>query len=257
MPIMAALATTGCATKSYVRAQTAVVDRRVSQIQIETNAEIATNANKEQADISRVDERITTTDNRLASVAATADQASSGAAQANATASQALQLGQANAVQVSANATDVARHNADLAKLEASLSYTLLETGNVMFDLDSSVLSDEAKAGVDVMIQKAAASPRGVIEVVGFTDKTGSKSYNLILSQKRADAVARYMVGQQVPLKSISLIGLGEEQTPEQLAVEVQAVDPNASQQELNALARRVRIRLYVPGSSDGARASR
>jgi hypothetical protein len=65
------------------------------------------------------------------------------------------------------------------------------------------------------------------------------------------------MVRQNVPLKSISTIGLGEEQTPEQLAAEVQAADPNASEKDLRGLARRVRIRLYVPGGSQqGAQAS-
>jgi hypothetical protein len=65
------------------------------------------------------------------------------------------------------------------------------------------------------------------------------------------------MVQQNVPLKNISLIGLGEEQTPEQLAAEVKALDPNADEKELRGLARRVRIRLYLPGGSEGKLASR
>jgi hypothetical protein len=67
--------------------------------------------------------------------------------------------------------------------------------------------------------------------------------------------VARYLVRNNVPLKSISLIGLGEEQTPALLAAEVQGFAPNASKKELRGLARRVRIRVYAPGggSSDSA----
>lgn len=245
VPIILALAASGCATKKYVIAQVDTVNQRVSKNQ----TEITALAGKEQTDISRVEERITTTDNKLATVATTADQASASAAQANSAASQALQQGQTNATQILANYTT-------LTKLVAARNYVLAETGNVLFDVNRSELSDDAKAGLDVMIQKAAASPNSVFEVVGFTDKSGPKSYNLVLSQKRAEAVARYLVRQSIPMKNISLIGLGEEQTPEQLAAEVQGMDPNASDQQLRGLARRVRVRLYSSGA-DGAQASR
>jgi len=92
--------------------------------------------------------------------------------------------------------------------------------------------------------------------VVGYTDEKGSKSYNLTLSRRRAEAVARYLVQNNVPLKSISLIGLGEEQTPALLAAEVQGIDPNTSKKELRRLARRVRIRVYTPGAGSSESAS-
>jgi outer membrane protein OmpA-like peptidoglycan-associated protein len=248
VPIVLALASSGCATKKYARTQAGIVNDRVSQIQTETNAQIAALASKEQTDISRVEERIATTDNKLASVSTTANQANTTAGQANTTASQALQQGQANSAQITSN-------SAELAKLDAAQNYTLLESGNVMFQVNRSEISDEGKVGLDLMIQKAAGASRPTFEIVGFTDKTGSKNYNLVLSQKRAEAVARYLVRQNVAVKNISLIGLGEEQTPEQLAAEVQALDPNASNKDLKALARRVRVRLYVP-SSPGTQAS-
>ena len=90
--------------------------------------------------------------------------------------------------------------------------------------------------------------PRAVFEVTGFTDDTGPTSYNLTLSRRRADAVARYLVSKDVPLKSISVIGMGKEQTPQMLAAEFEAFNPNASKREIRGLARRVRIRLLSPG---------
>jgi outer membrane protein OmpA-like peptidoglycan-associated protein len=246
VPIILALAASGCATKKYVIAQVDGVNQRVAKNQTETNAQITALAGKEQTDISRVEERITTTDNKLATVATTADLASASAAQANTAASQALQQAQAG---IHLNAEE-------LAKVASLQNYSLSETGNVMFDVNRSELSDVATAGLDAMIQKAAGSPRIIFEVVGFTDKTGQKGYNLVLSQKRAEAVARYLVRQHVPMKDISLIGLGEEQTPEQLAAEVQGMDPNATDTVLRGLARRVRVRLYT-ASKDGTQASR
>src|SRR5262249_40044908 len=87
-------------------------------------------------------------------------------------------------------------------------------------------------------------------ELTGFTDTSGSAAYNLQLSRRRAESVARYLVRQNVPLKNISMIGMGEEQTPELLAAEVQAVDPNATNKDLRSPARRVRVRMYTPNSA-------
>jgi outer membrane protein OmpA-like peptidoglycan-associated protein len=195
-----------------------------------------------------VEERIATTDNKLASVGTTANQAGASAAQANTTASQALQQAQTNSGQIQTN-------SGELAKLAAAQTLTVVETGNVTFEVNHSDLSDAAKADLDLMVQKSTAG--AIFEVVGFTDQSGPKAYNLTLSQKRAEAVARYLVRQNIPMKNIALIGLGEEQTPQQLAAEVQGLDPNASEKQLRGLARRVRIRLYVPGSTTGTQASR
>jgi outer membrane protein OmpA-like peptidoglycan-associated protein len=78
----------------------------------------------------------------------------------------------------------------------------------------------------------------------------------LTLSRRRAEAVARYLVQNNVPLKSISLLGLGKEQTPQLLAAEVETFNPSATKQELRGLARRVRIRLYAPGGNATAASS-
>lgn len=238
LPILLALAVSGCATKKYVAKQTGVVNQRVSQVQNQTNAQLA----KQQKEISRLDERVITTDSKLAAVANTAQQA-------NATAGQAQQQAQANSAAIETNTTQIGEHAATLVKLAGEFNYTVIETGNVTFAFGRSDLTNDAKVALDLMIQKAKATPRAVVEVVGFTDDIGPKSYNLTLSRRRAEAVARYLVQQNIPLKGISLLGLGEEATPEVLAAEFQSLDPNASKKELRTLARRVRIRLYAPGA--------
>jgi outer membrane protein OmpA-like peptidoglycan-associated protein len=243
--IILLLAAVGCTTKKYVGKQIDSVNQRVAHVQAQTNEQLA----KQQREISHLDERQTTTENKLATVAAATQQAGD-------TAGQALQQSQTNASAIQTNATDISAQSATLVKLENNFNYSLLESGNVTFGFNKWELSKDAKAALDLMVEKAAGSPRPMIEVVGYTDKVGSKSYNLTLSRRRADAVARYLVENKVPLKSISLIGLGEEQTPELLAAEVQGLDPNASPKELRGLARRVRIRLYVPGDGSSAAGS-
>jgi len=236
--ILLVLAASGCATKKYVSKQIKVVDQRVNTLQAQTNQKFE----KQQGEISYLNEHLTTTDNKLSAVASTAEQA-------NATAGQALQATQTNASAIQANASDINTHSTALIKLKNDFNYTLAESSNVTFGFNKWDVDRDAKTALDLMIQKAAANPRSVIEVVGYTDEIGPRSYNLTLSRRRAEAVARYLVQNNVPLKSISLIGLGEEQTPQLLAAEIENFNPSASKKEIRGLARRVRIRLYVPGA--------
>ena len=237
--ILFVLAASGCATKKYVGQQIHVVDQRLTKVQTQTNEKME----KQQGEISYLNERAVTTDNKLSAVANTAQQATE-------TAGQALQQAQTNTAAIQAGTSVIEAHSAELVKLANDFNYTVVESGNVTFRFNKWELTPEAKAALDVMIQKAKATPRALIEVLGYTDDIGPVSYNLTLSRRRAEAVARYLVQNEVPLKSISLLGLGKEQTPQLLAAEVEAFQPNASKQELRGLARRVRIRLYAPGAS-------
>jgi len=239
------VAASGCATKSYVSKQINVVDHRLNQLQAQGKEALT----KQQGAISQLNERLTTTDNRVAAVDTSAQQA-------NSTAGQALQQTQTNASAIETNASAISAHSTELVKLADNFNYSLVESANVTFPTNKWMLSKDAKAALDSLVQKSAATPRSMIEVVGYTDRVGTKAYNLTLSRRRAEAVARYLVNNSVPLKSISLIGLGEEQTPALLAAEVEAFNPNASKQEIRGLARRVRIRLYAPGASSPAASS-
>jgi len=233
------VAASGCATKKYVSKKMDVVDQRLSKLQTHTDAQFA----KQQNEISYLNERTATTDNKLSTVASTADQA-------NSTAGQALQQAQTNTTAIQAGVAQIEAHTTELTNLKNSLDYTLAETVNVMFRFNKYDLTNEAKVALDGLIEKAKATPRSQIEVLGYTDDTGPYSYNLTLSRRRAEAVARYLVKSDTPLKNISLLGLGEEQTPQLLKAEVEGIDPNATKAQLRGLARRVRIRLYVPGGT-------
>ena len=243
--ILCLLAASGCATKKYVGKQVNVVDQRLTKVQAQTNQKLE----KQEGQISYLNEKVTTTDNKLTAVAGTAQQA-------NETAGQAMQQAQTNASAIQAGGEVLAAHSTELVKLANDFNYTLMESGNVTFRFNKWELTSEAKAALDLMIQKAATTPRPLIEVLGYTDDIGPASYNLTLSRRRAEAVARYLVQNNVPLKSISLLGLGKEQTPQLLASEVETFQPNASKQELRGLARRVRIRLYAPAGNTTAASS-
>jgi outer membrane protein OmpA-like peptidoglycan-associated protein len=234
----AALATSGCATKSYVRKQTNTVNQRVSTFEAKTKEEIAYLTNKEHNDISQVHERIMTMDAKVAENTA-------GVQQANAAASQAIQTGQSNTQLINANATEI-------ANLANGMNYTLIEKADVTFGFDKSALDSTARVALDLIIAKAQAAPRAVVELVGFTDTVGSKQYNLALSRRRAEAVERYLVHNNIPLRGIHIVGLGEEPPPANLAADIVAIDPNANAREVRRAARRVLVRVYSTGVAQG-----
>jgi OmpA-OmpF porin, OOP family len=82
---------------------------------------------------------------------------------------------------------------------------------NVHFQNNSGELSAESKATLDLVADSLKA--RGdikSIEVIGHTDSSGDAAYNQSLSEKRAKAVAAYLVSQGVDGGILSSKGMGE-----------------------------------------------
>ncbi len=89
---------------------------------------------------------------------------------------------------------------------------TVTLKSDLAFGFDSSTLSPEAKAAIaTVAHQVRTAGLTGKIYVDGYTDDLGSASYGLVLSQRRADAVATYLQSQLLgaPVSIVS-VGHGE-----------------------------------------------
>ncbi len=102
------------------------------------------------------------------------------------------------------------------------------------------------------MAQKVQGVPGAVVEIAGFTDTTGSPSYNLVLSRKRAESVQRYLAKQNVSVAAIHIIGFGEDTPP--AALQADTSPPNASKAEINQMARRVRVQILGPSGGTAAR---
>jgi outer membrane protein OmpA-like peptidoglycan-associated protein len=63
---------------------------------------------------------------------------------------------------------------------------------------------------LDQLATKVKDSKGYVLEIQGFTDKTGNDRHNLGLSQGRSESVVRYLSQQhQVPLFRMFVLGLG------------------------------------------------
>ena len=80
----------------------------------------------------------------------------------------------------------------------------------VFFDWGKPELTRDAEAILD---EAAAAFQRARpsrVEVAGHTDRSGSDSYNLVASRRRADAVKNYLVARGVPPEAIAVSAFGE-----------------------------------------------
>ena len=82
-----------------------------------------------------------------------------------------------------------------LTKLWASRDKrTLTDTQVVLFGFDKWVLDDAAQTTLLALVKHLQDQPQLSVELEGFTDSTGISAYNIQLSQRRAEAVRRFLV---------------------------------------------------------------
>jgi OOP family OmpA-OmpF porin len=85
------------------------------------------------------------------------------------------------------------------------------EMRTVYFNFNSSALTPAAKTKLNTLAAALKTSKVSSVKIVGFADEIGTPSYNLRLSQKRANAVAAYLRGKGLKVIGKSEVrGLGE-----------------------------------------------
>ncbi len=87
---------------------------------------------------------------------------------------------------------------------------TLNMPGNVTFATDSSDLSPAFFDVLNSVGKVLDEFDQTVVEVAGHTDSTGTDSYNQALSERRANSVATYLIGQGVMRERLITVGMGE-----------------------------------------------
>lgn len=183
--------TVGCASKKYVRTQTAPVVNKVNELDDLTA--------KNSRDIKDVDTRAQQGIQSVQAKASEADQ-------------KALSAGQA-ASQAQSSATQVANRATSLTNVVANLdNYKPVVETTVHFGFDKYNLTKKAKEALDQLGTELPNARHSIIVVDGNTDSVGSADYNYALSKRRADAVIQYLSSKyDVPAYKIYVIGLGED----------------------------------------------
>ncbi|MEM6964425.1 MAG: OmpA family protein [Bacteroidota bacterium] len=86
-------------------------------------------------------------------------------------------------------------------------SYTLK---NIDFPSGKTTLPTESSAELDRIVTLLKSKPHLQIQINGHTDSSGGATQNKVLSQKRADAVAKYLMEKGIPANRIISKGHGE-----------------------------------------------
>lgn len=80
----------------------------------------------------------------------------------------------------------------------------------VYFDFDRATLTPEGRRVVDAAAALAKQNVPTRIHANGYTDTSGTKKYNLALSQRRANSVREALIGDGVTANRIDTAGYGE-----------------------------------------------
>lgn len=181
------MSSVGCATKKYVRNR---VSERVTPLEHRTG-ELEETSRRNTQDISRLSTDITEVRGRADRAQSQADTALTRADEAN---------------------TRVTGAEHSVTDLRANLdSFTLQSTASVRFNFDSYELTPEAKESLDQLASQIKDRDNFILEIQGFADWIGSDAYNNQLTQKRANAVRRYIAEQHnIALFRMHILGFGK-----------------------------------------------
>src|SRR6185295_1154404 len=83
------------------------------------------------------------------------------------------------------------------------------DTFEVYFGFDKADLTDGAQTALAGVVKELQANPTLIVELGGYTDPKGTVDYNYGLSQRRVEAVRRYLVEKGVQLSRLHAVGLG------------------------------------------------
>ena len=222
---MAVAGVTGCATKNYVRTETAPIIEHTNQLEEKTAA-----------------------NNRA--IRDTDDRAQAGIKQAQGAADSATQNAQ-TATKSAGDAETAANdavHRADSldSVVKGFDNYKSMANVTVNFGFDKAVLTKDDKEQLDSFAAQLGSAKSYILEVTGGTDSTGPAQYNYDLSQRRADAVVQYLASKYgVAAHRFYLIGIGKDN----------AVAPNTSA-DGRKQNRRVEVQLLTNLSGDQQTAS-
>lgn len=176
------LLASGCATKDWVK-------NLVVQKEAEIDQRVGTRVGAVEGRVGEQGEKVTWIESKLGTVETTAGEAKT---RADSAASRAEEV------------------NERLSRLWSSRhKRQLVETIHVQFGFDKWELTDGAQTALLAVIKDLKANPNLTVDLEGYTDPTGPHAYNVGLSQRRVEAVRRYLVEQGAEMPRVHSIGLG------------------------------------------------
>ncbi len=106
--------------------------------------------------------------------------------------------------------TEIDRGDISLQKLPNNVLMVTM-TAQTAFDVDSTQIKPGFTSTMQTISSIVKKYGKTHLSLVGHTDSTGTTAYNQNLSERRAESVKRYLIGQGVIEQRLSAYGLGED----------------------------------------------
>lgn len=107
----------------------------------------------------------------------------------------------------------IAYERANLKNLQAEFRRTpraLAGSGNLFFPTDQATITPGTEATIERLATFLKQNPEQRVRIEGYADDTGSRKYNMKLSQRRADAVKQALVSHGIEASRIEAHAGGE-----------------------------------------------
>lgn len=212
LPAAMLILVSGCATKGWVREELSRRDTQIDQRIVQVDERVG-------SETQRVDKRVDGVEGRVTQEAQKAE-------------GMGVRVGNLETTVTStSDAVRSARERADAAMAKAEgvdgritklwnnrYNGKVVDTINVQFGFDRSELDDGAQTTLLGLVKELQTNPGLTVELIGYTDMKGAREYNYTLSQRRVDAVRRFLVERGVQIGRIQAVGLGAmngRETPE------------------------------------------
>jgi outer membrane protein OmpA-like peptidoglycan-associated protein len=91
-----------------------------------------------------------------------------------------------------------------------SVNADIIVLKNIYYDFDKSDIREDAIGDLKYLYAFLKSNPSAIVELSSHTDARGDNKYNLILSQKRADAAKAWLVNKGINPQNIKAVGFGE-----------------------------------------------
>jgi outer membrane protein OmpA-like peptidoglycan-associated protein len=84
-----------------------------------------------------------------------------------------------------------------------------VDSMDVTFGFDRHDLADAAQTSLVALVKELQANPALTVDLTGYADPKGDREYNVGLSQRRVEAVRRFLIQRGIELPRINSVGLG------------------------------------------------
>lgn len=98
----------------------------------------------------------------------------------------------------------------ELANEKKEIQLNVTFSRPILFETNQAIIKTDYMTDIDDIFQYLQGNPNTKIEIIGHTDNQGDKAQNQLLSEKRAKAVADYLISKGVHKNRIAFSGLGD-----------------------------------------------